>query len=202
VHLELAGGRTLTGTIPAVGGETVIASSFSRLAPGQRLVAWARLLALSAARPGRAWSAATIARGEDRAAVARIRPLGEDARERRVLALEQLEALLDLWARGMREPLPIFCRTSAAFAAARAAGGDPASAAAGEWESGRYDKEDREPEHRLVLGGVRRLDELLALAPAADEHGPGWDPRASSRLGRLACRLWDGLLEHEELSFG
>jgi hypothetical protein len=48
-----------------------------------------------------------------------------------------------------------------------------------------------------VLGGVRSLDELLAEPPRDDEGG--WDIADERRLGRLALRLWSGLLASEEL---
>ena len=74
-----------------------------------------------------------------------------DARRR--IALEQLAILLDLYDRGMREPLPLACDTSAAYAQAVAAGADGEAAAREAWETvWRYDKEDREPEHLLVYG--------------------------------------------------
>ena len=41
--------------------------------------------------------------------------------------------------------------------------------------------------------------ELLLLAPPRiDEAGPGWRDDEPTRLGRLARRLWDGLLDHEQ----
>jgi hypothetical protein len=52
----------------------------------------------------------------------------------------------------------------------------------------------------LVLGGVRPIEELLSAPPAADEGGHGWAADEASRLGRLARRLWDGLLAVEELA--
>jgi exodeoxyribonuclease V gamma subunit len=201
LHLELPGGRTLTGTVPGVAGGTLLASTYSRLAPRHRIVTWVRLLALTLADPATPYRAATVGRGgPSGVAVAHIRPLAGEAVTRRALAAEQLLALLDLFDRGMREPLPIFCKSSAAYAAAVADGRDGADAARAEWETTwGYDREDREAEHQLVLGGVLPLAELLAAAPAEGEHGPGWDPSETSRFGRLACRLWDGLLEHEEL---
>ncbi len=201
LHVELPEGRTLTGTVPGVAGETLLASTYSRLAARHRIVTWVRLLALTVADPSTPYAAATVGRGTDGIAISRIRPLAEEAEQRRVLATEQLLAVLDLFDRGMREPLPIFCKSSAAYAGAVAGGGDGPTAALREWETRwGFDREDREPEHQLVFGGVRSLPELLELDPADDEHGPGWDPSETSRFGRLACRLWDGLLEHEELT--
>ncbi|MDQ6605953.1 MAG: exodeoxyribonuclease V subunit gamma, partial [Actinomycetota bacterium] len=200
VHIVLPGGRTLTGTVPGVSGGTLLSSTFSRLSPRHRLVAWVRLLALSAEAPERAFTAATVGRGRgSEVAIRRIRPLGADAEARRTVAAEQLLALLDLYARGMREPLPIFCKSSAAYAQAIADQVDPEAAADEEWASKwNYDQEDRELEHQLALGGVRTLAEVLDEPPAAGEHGAGWDPSENSRFGRLACRMWDGLLEFEE----
>jgi hypothetical protein len=51
-----------------------------------------------------------------------------------------------------------------------------------------------------VLGGVRSLAELLDEPPHEDEAGEGWDEDESSRLGRLARRLWVGLLDREQVS--
>jgi exodeoxyribonuclease V gamma subunit len=102
---------------------------------------------------------------------------------------------VDLYDRGMREPLPLYCRTSAAYAS----GGDRAARA--EWTSEwNYTKEDAEREHVLVLGGVRSFDELLEAAPRSDENGDGWDGSEPYRFGRCARRLWDGLLAVEEIS--
>ena len=85
--------------------------------------------------------------------------------------------LVDLFDRGMREPLPLACKTSAAYAAAVAAGEDGRAAAAKEWTSGwNFPKEDAEPEHQLVLGGTRTFDELFERAAARR--------RAGRRLGR------------------
>jgi hypothetical protein len=38
-----------------------------------------------------------------------------------------------------------------------------------------------------------------AGAPRADEDGVGWERSETTRFGRLARRLWDGLLDHEDL---
>ena len=41
--------------------------------------------------------------------------------------------------------------------------------------------------------------EVLELAPAPGEAGDGWPDSESSRFGRLARRLWEGLLAREEV---
>jgi exodeoxyribonuclease V gamma subunit len=106
--------------------------------------------------------------------------------------------LLDLYDRGMREPLPLACDTSAAYAQAVASGEDGESAAREAWETVfRYDKEDRQPEHMLIHGEAIPLARLLAEAPRDDER---WEEAEATRFGRHAMRLWRGLLSIEELS--
>ncbi|HEY2438853.1 MAG TPA: exodeoxyribonuclease V subunit gamma [Solirubrobacteraceae bacterium] len=202
VRVALADGRLLTGTVSGVNGDVLLTTTFSRVAAKHRIAAWARLLAVTATRPERAFSAATVGRaGGGDVRVAYIPPLAATAEERRRIAAEQLNLLVDLYDRGMREPVPVFCRTSEAYASAAHRGQDAAPAAAAEWESTwNYDHEDRDLEHRMVLGGVLQFAEILELAPAAGEDGEGWPPGEGSRFGRYARRLWAGLLEREELS--
>jgi exodeoxyribonuclease V gamma subunit len=177
VRVVLAG-RTVSGTVPDVAAGVLRTVTYSRVNPRHRLAAWVRLLALTAAHPDRSFAAVTAGRGEDGICVARIEPL--DAGEAR----EHLATLLALFTEGMREPLPLYTMTSAAWAQAARAGGDPERAARGAWESAyNFDKEDREPEHVLVLGGELTFEELL-------ERG---------RLGDFAARMWEGLLAHERV---
>jgi exodeoxyribonuclease V gamma subunit len=201
VRVDLADGRALTGTVTGLRGNTVQTTTFSRVGPNHRLDAWVRLLALTAARPGTPWRAVTIGRGsEDRVAVATIPALGEDAGERRAAALEHLETLVDLHGRGVREPVPLACRTSAAYAQqVHRRSGDPRRAACNKWESSRFPGEDADPEHVLVFRGAIPFDDLVRRAPRDDERGRGWDVEEPSRFGRYALRLWTPLLDLEEM---
>ena len=197
VSVLLPDGRQLRGTVPGVCGDVLRNVTYSRVAAKHRLAAWVRLLALTAARPERSFSAATVGRagGSARVTVARIAPLAPD------VALGHLATLVDLHERGMREPLPLYSATSAAYADAAAGGSNAVAAARKAWKSEwSFDKEDRELEHQFVLGGVLDFDELLLLAPRADEAGDGWNMSETTRLGRCARRLWDGLLGVEELT--
>ena len=204
VRVELED-RTLVGTVPGIRGDLVAALTYSRVGPKHRLAAWVYLLALAASRPDTAYEAVTLGRlrsGGSRGCavtVARIH-LSEPAEIRRTEALRDLQVLVDLFERGLREPLPLYCNTSAAYAAAVAAGKDGRAAAEKEWASGwRFPKEDAEPEHQLVLGGKRTVAELFEAAPQDDEQGEGWSLVETTRIGRYACRLWDGLRAREEL---
>jgi exodeoxyribonuclease V gamma subunit len=189
--------------VTGVCGDTIRAVSYSRVRPRDRLRAWVQLLALSAARPERPFESVVIgrARAGVRGAsvtVARIPALADTPDARRQAALAQLAIVLDLYDRGMREPLPLACDTSAAYAQAVAAGGDGESAAREAWETVfRYGKEDRQPEHMLIYGDAIPLARLLAEAPRDDER---WEGEEANRFGRYAMRLWRGLLGVEELS--
>jgi exodeoxyribonuclease V gamma subunit len=204
VNLRLPDGRAVIGTVPGVQGATIVRCVYSTLAPKHRLAAWVRFLALSAAWPELDVSAVTIGRTRrDRDRRPHVRtcilyPLAADAEQRRSHACAALAALVDLYDRGMCEPLPLACETSAAWASARRTGEDPYEAARAEWTSERgFSREDGDAEHRLVLGGVQPLARLLVASPRPDETGAGWASGESTRFGALARRLWDGLLDHE-----
>ena len=190
VRVPLHDGRLLSGTVTGVRGDLLLATTFSRVSAKHRIAAWVRLLALTASWPERPFAAATVGRGQRRDDVrtAWIEPLGEDAGGRLAAARSELAILMDLYDRGMREPLPLFCATSAAYADAARRGQDAFAAALKEWETEwDFDKEDREAEHQMAFGGVLTLAEVLDIAPAEDERGDGWVEGAepeSSRFGR------------------
>ena len=201
VNVRLPDGRSLVGTIPGVSGDLLLTVTYSSVAPKHRLATWVRFLALSAAHPARRFQAATVGRrrlgGPKRASVttARVAPFGDGGAG---LALHHLATLVDLYDRGLREPLPLYCATSAAWAQAIATGKDPEDLAAGVWESAyKFDGEGKDLEHQLVLGGVRPFADLLDAKPAEGEDGDGWDSAEPTRFGRYALRLWEGLLGWE-----
>jgi exodeoxyribonuclease V gamma subunit len=196
VRVALSGGRTLSGTVPDLVGDTLRTLTYSRVSPRHRIAAWVRLLALAAGHPQRDLEAVTVGQSQDpdrTVTIARIPPLA--AAE----ALGQLEVIVDLYQRGMREPAPLACLTSAAYAQTARRGGDPAVAARREWE-GSHPRagEGSEAEHQLAYGPLT-FDELLVPRPRQDEHGPWWDEDEPRRFGRWARRLWDGLLQHEHV---
>ena len=194
-------GRAIHGTIPGVADNLVSMVTYSRLSAKHRVASWVRLLTLTAAHPDRPFAACAIGRSSGNGiAVARIDLLGDDAASRGANAVAELAALLDLYDRGLREPLPLYCATSFAYAEAVARGADPVAAARKAWKSEwTYDKEDKEPEHQLVLGGVLALDDVLAEMPGEEETGESWESVETTRFGRLARRMWDGMLRWERV---
>jgi exodeoxyribonuclease V gamma subunit len=206
INLELPDGRLLLGTVPGVTGTTVVNAVYSRLAPKHRVEAWIRFLALSACRPGDSCAAVTVARSprqsdQGPAASVIVWEKGAEPCVSRT-AVEHLVRLIDLYERGMVEPLPLYCGTSLAWAQARRAGEDAVAVASATWDNGYLRKgEGADDCHRLVLGGTRPFNSLLEESPLPDEHGEGWDGVETSRFGRLARRLWDPLLEREAIKF-
>ncbi|HEX2174445.1 MAG TPA: exodeoxyribonuclease V subunit gamma, partial [Nocardioidaceae bacterium] len=189
------GGRRLTGTVGNVVGDTVLRVEYSRLAPKHRLRAWTQLLALTAAHPGRPWTAVTIGRYRKGVARSTLGPLDGD------LAREVLARLVDLHQRGLCAPLPMATKTSAVYAQKRAGGMSHVNALARaeqEWTGGRFDGEQADAAHELVWGRAAPVGVLLEEPPRADEQGPTWPGDESTRFGALARRLWSPLLAAEQ----
>jgi exodeoxyribonuclease V gamma subunit len=208
VNVALHGGIDLIGTVARLRGDVLHTVTYSRLGPAARLIAWVRLLAITAAWPERSFEAATIGRARDGAAkgtkvtTARIATLGGDAAKRQAAAIEYLDGLLDLYRANLREPLPLYCKTSAAWAEASYRNQPAEKPASAAWTSSyNYPRENKDTEHVLVFGGEVGFEEMVARsgAPRPDEGGDGWDVFEQTRFGRLARRLWDGLLDHEEV---
>ncbi len=202
-QLDVGDRLALAGTVAGLRGDVVHSVTYSRLGPAARLLAWVRLLALTAAFPDRPFETCTIGRGRTprfAISVARVGPLGPDEASRRATAERHLAALVDLFERGMRAPLPLYIKTSAAWAEAVAAGRDPAASAVRAWTSAyERDNEDKDPEHVLVLGTALAFDAMVVRSGHPDPDERGWEPSEDSRFGAYARRLWDGLLAHEHM---
>jgi len=137
-----------------------------------------------------------------RVTVVRLAPPAVDPAVRRAKALDWLGVLVDLYDRGLREPLPLYCKTSAAWA--EAAGNPrkgPEASAAAVWDSG-YNRngENADLEHLLVLGGAVPFGAVLDVPAGKCEDGEGWFTAEPSRFGRYATRLWEPLLACEEVT--
>ena len=207
VDVDLPGLPSVVGTVAGVRGSVVPMVTYRRMQPALRLSAWLRLLVLSATYPEVPFETQTIGRaskGSRRAvSVATIGPLGDDPQVRQDVARAHLADLVELFQRGMCEPLPIFCKTSAAYAQERALGRDPGEAAQGarkEWESNNRDNENRGREQLFVLGEELTFSEMLArTGPPTTEEGDLLDPSETHRFGGYARLVWDGLLELERV---
>ncbi len=208
VEVHLPGLPTLIGTVAGVRGSVIQVVTYRRMQPALRLSAWLRLLALSATYPEVPFEAQTIGRaskGSRRAvSVASVGPLDADPQIRSQVARAHLADLVGLFQRGVCEPLPIFCKTSAAYALDRALGKEPGEAAEGarrEWESRNdRDNENRDKEHLFVLGDELSFSDMLRETgnPSAEE-GADLDPSEPHRFGVYARLVWDGLLDRERV---
>ena len=187
VRLELDG-QVLSGTVNGVRDGAVVAVSYSSLSARHRIRAWVLALVLAVAAEGdRAVTVGRWSRG------ARTSTITAPPEPRAALA-----ELLELYARGSCEPLPLLVKTSAAYAASRLGGNSVEQAterAAQEWRT-RFGGEQQDRHHRYVWGDDAALTEVLAAPPGPTE---GW-PGESTRFGALACRLWSPVRQAEELA--
>lgn len=193
IAVDLGNGRRLTGTVPEARGESLVRTTFSRLAPKHRIAAWVSLLAL-AVTEDRSWRAVTTGRGQ----------FGRPAWRSEILAPEPpaalsiLRELVRLRDAGLTEPLPIAPSATAVYAERRfrCSNADEAvSAAEREFNGGPNgpgpfgDHTDRHL--RYIWGPAPRLEDLMA-APA-----PAGEPGETTRFGSLARRMWAPLLATE-----
>ena len=204
IHLDMPGGCSLIGTVANRRGGAILVCTYSRLGPRHRIGAWVRFLALSAARPELDATVLTVGRGRggQPPQIARLGQLAATPDQRRFRALQELAIVVDLYNRGLRAPLPLFCKTSAAWAEARHRSDDMDTAfnvAQDEWADRNVPGEMSDPEHRYVWVEDFDLGDVMKEPPAPDERGPGWPASERSRFARLACRLWYPLLAHERI---
>ncbi|WP_410872433.1 exodeoxyribonuclease V subunit gamma [Nocardia sp. A7] len=193
IAIDLGNGRTLAGTVPEVRGETLVRTTYSRLAPKHRLASWVSLLAL-AATEDRSWQAISTGRGQFRSRpVARSVITAPEA----PAALAILRDLVRLRDEGLCEPLPCAPTATAAYAERRFRGDSVADAllAAEHAFDGGPNGPDKFGDHtdrylRYVWGRAPRFAGL-----ATESNRPG-DPE-STHFGALARRWWAPLLAAE-----
>ncbi|WP_107657798.1 exodeoxyribonuclease V subunit gamma [Nocardia suismassiliense] len=193
IAVDLGNGRRLTGTVPEVRGETLVRTTFSRLAPKHRIAAWVSLLAL-AVTEDRSWRAVTTGRGQFGRPAWRSEITAPDMPAARGI-LRELVALRDA---GLTEPLPIAPGATAAYAERRFRGANTDEAiVAAEREfnggpNGPGPFGDHTDRHlRYVWGPAPRLEHLMEI-PA-----PPGEPGETTRFGALARRMWAPLLSAE-----
>ncbi|MGW5375400.1 exodeoxyribonuclease V subunit gamma [Nocardia sp. NPDC003999] len=193
IAVDLGNGRRLTGTVPEVRGDTLVRTTFSRLAPKHRIGAWVSLLALTVTED-RSWRAVSTGRGQFGRPTWRCELTAPDA----PAAGEILRRLVALRDEGLTEPLPVAPAATAVYAERRFRGAstdDAIAAAEREFNGGPNgpgpfgDHTDRHL--RYVWGPAPRLEDLMAAPAAAGEPGE------STRFGALARRMWAPLLAAE-----
>jgi exodeoxyribonuclease V gamma subunit len=196
VDIDLSGGRRLTGTVSSVFGNRLVTVSYSSLAAKHRLRSWVDLLALSAGHPDENWTAHALGRGRAATAHASAGPLDHRAEQ-------WLRDLVDIYDRGLREPLPLPVKTACAYAEEsqklrQTGNGSPQWKAKQQWVTDRYSPtgipgEDVDPAHVQAFGEHAPL-ECLLTDPRSDEQWNG----ERHRLGQYAVRLWQPLLDGAE----
>ena len=142
---------------------------------------WLDVLALTAQDPTMPWCATMVSRpaGTKIAAhLERLQVSGVTDDERRERALGALATVVDLYARGRREPLPMFTETSRALHR-----GEKAASA---WTPFQGTGEHDDVWNHFVVGGPE-LEELCDMpCQPWDPGGPG-----DTRVMRYAHLLWD-----------
>jgi exodeoxyribonuclease V gamma subunit len=192
ISVTLPSGTALTGTVGDVHGHRLVRSVYSRLGPKHRVRAWAQLLALAAAEPDTSWQATTLGRPPRGTGVCRSTMGGLSGHQ----ATTVLGELVDLYRRGLAEPLPLPVATSCEYARLRLRGTTEAralEAARVKWDGDYGDGRDRY--HLRVWGERAALERLLESPPPPAELADG--STETSRFGALACRLWFPMLGAE-----
>ncbi|MCZ2813164.1 exodeoxyribonuclease V subunit gamma [Modestobacter sp. VKM Ac-2979] len=187
VRLDL-GGRELAGTVNGVRDGAVVTVTYSSLSAKHRARGWVLALALAAAEG--TGQAITVGRRGDRARTSTITAPADP--------VAALADLVDLYDRGMCEPLPMAVKTSWAYAGERLDGKPPEralDAARKEWnrEAG-GEREDRS--HHYAWGDKPEFERLVAAVPGDGEQWAG----EATRFGALASRFWTPIRAGEQFS--
>ena len=130
VSLLLPSGVRLTGVVPFVSGNRLVEATYSSLKDKDILGLWVRTLALQASQPGSPIVSALAAKGSSGVNNWTFQAPEADS------AVAELDLLVDLLARGRREPLPLMPEAARSYATRRARGNEPQStldAVAAEW---------------------------------------------------------------------
>ena len=196
VDIDLGDGRRLTGTVSSVFGNKIVTVTYSNLAAKHRLKSWVDLLALTLGHPDEHWTAHAVGRSKAGGTRALSGPLDHRAST-------WLRELVDVYDRGMREPLPLPVKTACAYAEASALrrqgmNVDPVWKATQVWKTDRFAPhgipgEDADASHVRVFGEAAPI-EVLLTEPRVDES---WNDEPH-RLGQYAWRLWAPLLTGAE----
>ncbi len=190
IDLEIAGDHRIVGVIecrsapPARGPAAV---TYSRPSPKQHLAAWLDLLCLVATDPETHWRSLVVRRkasGEKTDALSLVVP-GATPDERRTRATAGLEVAVDIYRRGMCEPIPLFASLSQKLHQRRAKPND--------WKEFKGIGDGDDDANKLVYGHLD-LSGLREI-PARGDDPPGSQP---GRAERYADYLWGAVAESTE----
>ena len=139
VDIDVGSRRRVTGTVPRLFGDRLVAVTYSKLDGRHLLESWIRLVALTAQYPGREWTAVCIGRPK-RSGPPRERLLGPPES-----AVDLLRDLVAMYDAGRRAPIPLPLKTSYAWAETDHHRGAPLREAGWRWKTGKYPGEDPSP---------------------------------------------------------
>jgi exodeoxyribonuclease V gamma subunit len=179
VDIDVGSGRRVTGTVPRVYGDRMVAVTYSKLDGRHLLESWIRLVALTSQSPGREWTAVCIGRAKQ-----------SDRPKERLLgppdaAVDILKDLIAMYDAGRREPIPLPLKTSYAWAEARHSRGWPEREARFKWNTAKFPGENEQPAHVHVWGKPSDVGVLMTPLRAGEES-----EGETTRLGAYAARLW------------
>ena len=168
----------VSGSVAGVRGDAAVRVLFSKPSTKHRLQAWVELLALTLARPDRAWRAVVVGRN----GAFELGPVPVD------YAQAVLADLVAVQGAGLAAVLPFAPETSWAYAVHRHRGSD--------WQQGfsmgdAWQK-DRDALWERVLGPAPELEALMGLE--ADAAGDRPVPGESTAFGTFARRVYQPLL--------
>jgi exodeoxyribonuclease V gamma subunit len=109
----------------------------------------------------------------------------------------ELAALVDLHARGLREPLPLPLAAAEQYAVKRHRGVQESQALI--FAKATYDRDFADDDHDRVWGKDAPFEVITAQPPAAEDLPAGAEEEGT-RFGALACQLWLPLLAAETVT--
>ena len=160
VDVSVAGLRIVGSVGPCAGGALPgpVFFTYSRGKPSHRLALWLDLLVLTLTDPTVEWRAVGLSRSDKKVTplVHDLRVAGTDGTERAAAAEQALAVVVELHRAGMRQPLPLFDRTSELLHRGQK------RRAADIWQGGLY-PEAADAHYRLAFGerNFSQLERLL-----------------------------------------
>ncbi len=160
VALVLPSARRVFGSVGGIHGTTLVRGTYSKADARQLIRLWPALLAVAASDPAQQFRAIVVGKDE---AVHLAAPTGP-------AAAQILDELLDLMEAGLRTPLPLYSRTSHAYAKCRREGKrlDLSLGTAGRsWRPDKFDGDCDAAEAVVLFGRKVPIATLSERCPAA-----------------------------------